>query len=350
MSVSLTIAKRESAKKGLARIAAMMLVWGVLYTFNESIWDWTFFNIMGVDRTSRLGSSLHFFFYDLVKITLLLLGITFLVTLAQTYVTLEGTRKLLGGKRQGWGHGIAAVLGTVTPFCSCSSVPIFIGFVSSQIPIGITMTFLIASPLVSEVAFFMLFALFGWKIAFIYAISGIVISIVAGWVLGMMKAERWVEPFVYQTKAHTQPAFGVPIFTLNERTRTGIEESQAIFKKLLPYLLGGITLGALIHGWIPASFFTQFLGADNPFAVFMAVIIGLPLYSSATGVMPIFEALYDKGVPVGTLLAFMMSVIALSLPEMILLSRVLKVKLLAIFAGVVAVGIIFVGYLFNAIL
>lgn len=349
MSTSLSLSKREDPRKSIAQIFLLLLVWAGLYSVNERIWDWLLFDLLNLDQSSKLGDTLHFLFYDLMKISLLLIGITTIVTFVQSYITLEGTQRLLGGKRQGWGHVVAAVLGTVTPFCSCSSVPVFIGFVGSRIPIGITMTFLIASPLVSEVAFFLLFALFGWQIAFLYAASGIVISIVAGVVLGAIKAERWVEPFVFENRAQAT-AFGAPRYSLKERTMLGVEEAKSIYSKLWPYLFVGIGIGALIHGWIPTSFFSQYLGENNPFAVIIAVLIGIPLYSNATGVMPIFQALYDKGVPVGTLLAFMMAVIALSLPEMILLRKVLKPKLLGIFAAVVASGIIFVGYLFNSII
>lgn len=349
MEISVGLSKRESTRKSLTRISLILLAWATAYSINERFWDWFFFGSLGLDEASRIGGTLHFLFYDLIKISLLLTGITTVITFIQSYITLEGTQKLLGGKRQGWGHAVAAILGTVTPFCSCSSVPIFIGFVGSRIPVGITMTFLIASPLVSEIAFFLLFALFGWKIAFLYAASGVIISIIAGAIIGAIKSERWIEPFVFENRAQA-PGFGALRYSLRERTMLGLEEAKSIYLKLWPYLLAGIGVGALIHGWIPETFFSKNLSADNPFAVLIAVLIGIPLYSNATGVMPIFQALYDKGVPVGTLLAFMMAVIALSLPEMILLRKVLKPKLLAIFAGVVAMGIIFVGYLFNAII
>lgn len=348
MSLSISLSTRESTRKSLIRIFVIAFIWGLTYFTNEHLWDWLFFTFLGLDPEQRLSGSAHFFFYDLSKISLLLLGITFAVTVVQSFITLEGTQRILGGNRKGWGHGIAAVLGTVTPFCSCSSVPVFIGFVGSRIPIGITMTFLIASPLVSEVAFFMLLAMFGWKIAFVYAAAGIGISIVAGLAIGAMKAERWVEPFVFQSKA--APGFGPAMYTLKDRIDLGFEEAKSIYRKLVPYLVVGVAVGALIHGWIPTSFFTQFLGAENSFAVVLAVLVGIPIYSNATGVLPIFEALLAKGVPVGTLLAFMMAVIALSLPELIMLRKVLKPQLLAIFVGVVGSAIIFVGYLFNAIL
>lgn len=349
MSVSISLSTRESTRKSIARIFLYVAIWGLTYLVNENFWDWLFFDALALNPESKIPSTLHFFIYDITKISLLLYGITFAVTVVQSFITLEGTQRLLGGKRKGWGHGVAAVLGTVTPFCSCSSVPVFIGFVGSRIPIGITMTFLIASPLVSEVAFFMLLAMFGWKIALVYAAAGILISVAAGLVIGAIKAERWVEPFVFESKASSN-GFGPAYFSLKDRIDLGFEEANSIYRKLLPYLVGGVSIGALIHGWIPTSFFTQYLGSNNPFAVIIAVLVGIPIYSNATGVLPIFEALLAKGVPVGTLLAFMMAVIALSLPELIMLRKVLKPRLLGIFVAVVATGIIFVGYLFNALL
>ena len=256
----------------------------------------------------------------------------------------------MGGKRAGLGNVFAASLGIVTPFCSCSAVPVFIGFLSAGIPIGITLSFLIASPLINEIAVGLLFSMFGWKIAAIYLISGLTIAITAGFVLEKLKVERWVEPFVFETKLNQQAGFATPRYTISERTKIGIEEAAAIVRKIWPYLLAGIALGALIHGWAPASFFIKYAGASNPFAVLLAVLVGIPLYSNAAGVIPIVQVLHDKRLPMGTLLAFMMSVVALSLPEMILLRRVLKPRLLATFIGVVGLGIVFVGYLFNAIL
>jgi uncharacterized membrane protein YraQ (UPF0718 family) len=245
---------------------------------------------------------------------------------------------------------MAAGLGVVTPFCSCSAVPAFIGFVAAGVPIGVTLSFLIASPLVNEIAIGMLFSMFGWQIAALYVAAGLAIAIAAGWVLGRMGVQKWVEPFVFETKLGGQvidPAAGL---TFNQRIQMGGEEVATILRKIWPYLLVGIGLGAIIHGWAPAAFFTTYAGPGNAFGVLVAVAIGVPLYSNAAGIMPMVQALYEKGLPMGTLLAFMMSVVALSLPEMILLRRVLKPQLLAAFTGVVAAGIIAVGYLFNLLL
>lgn len=341
---------RKSKRRQVGELAALVLAWMLALRLNSSLWDWIFFDLLGLDRKKKIPDVVHFFFYDSTKIALLLVGITFAVTLARTFVTIDRTRAFLGGKRAGLGNVFAASLGIVTPFCSCSAVPVFIGFLGAGIPIGITLSFLIASPLINEIAVGLLFSMFGWKIAAIYLISGLTIAIGAGIILGKLKLERWVEPFVFETKLNQQAGFAAPQYTLGERTKIGIEESASIVRKIWPYLLGGIALGAVIHGWAPASFFVKYAGAGNPFAVLIAVLVGIPLYSNAAGVIPIVQVLHDKGLPMGTLLAFMMSVVALSLPEMILLRRVLKPKLLATFFGVVGLGIVFVGYLFNAIL
>ena len=350
MSISINIAKRESKPKQISKLLAITLAWFILYWANESFWNAVLFNFARLDKDSRFGDSIHFFFYDATKITLLLVGITFSVTIARSFISIEKTRALLGGKREGVGNVLAASAGIVTPFCSCSAVPVFIGFLGAGVPIGVTLSFLIASPLINEIAIGLLFTMFGFKIAALYLLSGLLIAITAGLVLGRLKVERWVEPFVFANPLNAQSGFAQPRYSISERTALGIAEAKSIFLKIWPYLLGGIALGATIHGWVPTEFFTRYAGSSNPFAVILAVLVGIPLYSNAAGVMPIVQALYEKGLPMGTLLAFMMSVVALSLPEMILLRRVLKIKLLATFIGVVATGIIFVGYLFNAII
>lgn len=331
---------------GLATAAA---VWVALYAVNRPFWDWLVGDVIGLDLTSRLGSGIHFFFFDTVKIALLLIGIIFAVTVLRSFMSVERTRALLGGRREGAGNVMAAGLGVVTPFCSCSAVPAFIGFVAAGVPVGVTMSFLIASPLVNEVAIALLFGLFGLGPTLMYVGAGLVIAVVAGFVLGRLKVERWIEPFVFETRLGGQlidPSAGL---TWDDRFQMGVEEVVTILRKIWPYLLVGIGLGAVIHGWAPEDFFTRYAGAGNPFAVLIAVLIGIPLYSNAAGVLPLVEALHDKGLPMGTLLAFMMAVVALSLPELILLRRVLKPQLIALFVGVVGVGIVAVGYLFNAV-
>ena len=325
-------------------------VWVGLYTLNEYFWDWLLYGLVGLDPEDRLSETIHFFLYDTAKITLLLVGIIFIVTVLRSFMSVERTRALLGGKREGVGNVMAAGLGVITPFCSCSAVPAFIGFVAAGVPLGVTMSFLIASPLVNEIAIGMLLSLFGWKITALYIAAGLTIAIVAGWALGRFGAARWVEPFVFETKLGGQtidPAAGL---TMDQRIQMGVEEAVTILRKIWPYLLVGIGLGAVIHGWVPTDFFATYAGPGNNLGVLIAVGVGIPLYSNAAGIMPMVQALYEKGLPMGTLLAFMMAVVALSLPEMILLRRVLKPQLLALFIGVVAAGIIALGYLFNYVL
>jgi uncharacterized protein len=340
---------RRQAVRRWGGLALATLVWWALYLVNESFWNWLIGGVVGLDLNSRLGSGIHFFFFDTIKIALLLAGIIFIVTVLRSFMSVERTRALLGGKREGVGNVLAAGLGVVTPFCSCSAVPAFIGFVASGIPLGVTMSFLIASPLVNEVAIALLLGLFGIGPTLMYVGAGLVIAIVAGFIIGRLKLERWVEPFVFETKLRGKVIDSTAGLTWDDRIQMGIEEVGSILRKIWPYLLVGIGLGAAIHGWAPEDFFATYAGADNPLAVLVAVLVGVPLYSNAAGILPLVDALYAKGLPMGTLLAFMMATVALSLPEMILLRRVLKPKLIAVFVSITAIGIIAVGYLFNAI-
>jgi hypothetical protein len=325
-------------------------VWVLAYWVNGWLWDRFLYDTLGMDPTDRVTETIHFFVYDTIKIGLLLVGIIFIVTVLRSYMSIERTRALLGGKREGVGNVMAAGLGVITPFCSCSAVPAFIGFVAAGVPIGVTLSFLIASPLVNEIAIGMLFSLFGWQVTAVYVVAGLTIAIVAGWVLGRMGVQRWVEPFVFETKLGGQVIDSTAGLTFDQRIQMGVEEVATILRKIWPYLLVGIGLGAVIHGWVPTDFFTTYAGPGNMFGVLVAVGIGVPLYSNAAGIMPMVQALHEKGLPMGTLLAFMMAVVALSLPEMILLRRVLKPQLLAAFVAVVATGIVAVGYLFNFML
>lgn len=331
-------------------LAALAALWTLVYWVNGWLWDVVLYDVLGMPPGARLTETLHFFFYDTVKIALLLSGIIFVITILRSYMSIERTRALLGGRRQGAGNVMAAGLGVVTPFCSCSAVPAFIGFVAAGIPLGVTLSFLIASPLVNEIAIGLLLTLFGWKVTVAHIAAGLSIAIAAGWVLGRMKLERYVEPFVFQTTLGGQVVDSTAGLTFSQRVQMGAEEVATILRKIWPYLLVGIGLGAVIHGWAPEDFFTQYAGADNPLGVLVAVLIGIPLYSNAAGILPLVEALHDKGLPMGTLLAFMMAVVALSLPEMILLRRVLKPQLLGIYVAVVGASIVGVGYLFNFLL
>jgi len=309
--------------------------------------DWLTYSVLGYAKDSHFGAAANFFIYDSIKVTLLLAVIVFAVGIIRTFVTPQKVKKWLGGGREGVGNVLAALLGVPTPFCSCSAVPLFIGFVESGVPLGITFSFLIASPLINEVAATMLFAMFGWQIAALYIGSGLVIAIVAGIIIGRLHLEEEVEGFVYEIKAKKikEKEMG-----WKERLNFGISESKSITLKVLPYLLAGIAIGGLIHGYAPANFLSQIAGKGNPLAVPIAVLIGIPLYSNAAGMVPIVGVLISKGMATGTALAFMMAVIGLSLPEMIILRKVLKPKLLAIFALILFISFVITGYLFNAIL
>ncbi|WP_234544978.1 permease [Streptomyces shenzhenensis] len=348
----MSIAERlpETPRGRWLALSATAAVWAGAYWVNGWIWDRLLYDAAGMASTARLTETVHFFVYDTVKIGLLLTGIIFVVTVLRSYASVERTRALLGGRREGVGNVMAAGLGVITPFCSCSAVPAFIGFVAAGVPIGVTLSFLIASPLVNEIAIGMLFSLFGWQITALYIGAGLTVATVAGWTLGRLGVQRWVEPFVFETKLGGQAIDSTAGLTFGERIQMGAEEVATIFRKIWPYLLVGIGLGAVIHGWAPEDFFTTYAGSGNVFGVLIAVVIGIPLYSNAAGIMPLVQALHDKGLPMGTLLAFMMSVVALSLPEMILLRRVLKPRLLVSFIAVVGTGIVAVGYLFNALL
>jgi uncharacterized membrane protein YraQ (UPF0718 family) len=309
--------------------------------------DWLTYSILGLVQGTPLASSVNFFIYDSVKVTVMLAVIVFLVAIVRTFITPQKVKKWVAGRTEGVGNVVAAVLGIPTPFCSCSAVPLFIGFVESGVPLGITFSFLIASPLINEVAAAMLLAMFGWQIAAIYIISGLLIAIIAGIILGRLHLENEVEDFVYKIKLHD---LAEKTMTWKDRLIFAKNESRDITLKVLPYILLGIGIGAVIHGYAPADFLVNIAGKNNPFAVPIAVLIGIPLYSNAAGMIPIMEVLTSKGMAMGTALAFMMAVIGLSLPEMIILRKVIKIKLLAIFAAILFVSFTLTGYLFNVVL
>lgn len=296
------------------------------------------------------ASPVAFFLYDVPKILLLLTGMIFLVSVVRTFFSPEQTRALLGGKRQGLGNGLAALLGVATPFCSCSAVPLFIGFVESGIPLGVTFSFLIAAPMVNEVALVLLLGLFGWPIAVLYFISGLTIAIVAGVVIGLIpNIERGVEDFVWQISVGENNSSAQTLTWANRLQQAG-QTTREILGKVWLYVVIGIAIGAAIHGYVPEDAMASILGKDAWWSVPAAVLIGVPMYSNAAGVIPVIHALMEKGAALGPTLAFMMSVVALSLPEMIILRRVLKLPLIIAFIGIVAVGIIFTGYLFNFVI
>jgi hypothetical protein len=338
------VAARSAWRRWLGVVGAAT-VWFTLYRLNLPFWDWLLYDVVGLDPATKVGDAVHFFCYDVTKIALLLTGVIFVVTVLRSFMSVERTRALLGGRREGVGNVAAASLGVVTPFCSCSAVPVFIGFVAAGVPLGVTMSFLIASPLVNEVAVVLLLGLFGWGVTAMYVAAGLAVAIVAGFVIGRLHLEGWVESFVFETTLRGQPVDPSKGLTWDDRFAMGREEVATILRKVWPYLLVGIGLGSVIHGWVPADWFADH--ATGVLGVPIAVALGVPLYSNAAGILPLVEALHDKGLPMGTVLAFMMSVVALSLPEMILLRRVLKPRLIATFIAVVAGGIIAIGFLFN---
>ncbi len=349
MSLPTRLTPPSTAGK-IAGLAGAAFAWPVLYRLNEPLWTWLVRDVAGLDLDTRLGSGVHFFFYDTAKILLLLTGIIFLVTVLRSFMSVERTRALLGGRREGFGNVAAAALGVVTPFCSCSAVPAFIGFVAAGVPLGVTMSFLIASPLINEIAIALLLGLFGPGPTLLYVASGLVIATAAGFTIGRLRLERWVEPFVFETRLRGKPLDPSVGLTWTDRVEMGVEEVASILRTIWPFLLVGIGIGAVIHGWAPEDFFARYAGADNPLGVLVAVLIGVPLYSNAAGILPLVEALSAKGLPMGTLLAFMMATVALSIPEMVILRRVLKPQLIAVFVAVTTAGILITGYLFNAIL
>jgi uncharacterized membrane protein YraQ (UPF0718 family) len=314
----------------------------------KSFADTIVYSVFGMAQGSRLSDALNFFIYDTIKIFLLLSVIIFLVSVIRSYFPPEQTKRILSHKREFIGNILAALLGIVTPFCSCSAVPLFIGFVEAGVPLGVTFSFLISSPMVNEVAVVLLWGLFGWKIALIYLGTGLLVAIIAGMVIGKLKLEKWVEEYVYKIKS--LGAVSIAKQTVNDRLVYARENTTDILKKVWVYVIVAIGIGGFIHGYVPEDFLVRYAGPQNPFGVPIAVALGVPLYSNAAGVIPIVYALMEKGMSMGTVLAFMMAVTALSLPEMIILRKVLKVKLLAVFVSIMTVTIIGVGYLFNAIL
>ena len=305
-----------------------------------------------VVRVSQLGGALQFFFYDTPKVLLLLTGIVFVMGIVHTFVSPERTRTLLSGKRLGVGNVMAASLGIITPFCSCSAVPLFIGFLQAGVPLGVTFSFLISAPMVNEVALALLFGMFGWKVAALYLVLGLAVAIFAGLVIGKLGMESYLEDWVRAMQNTQTPAVALDAgMSWGERIGSGFHHVREIVGKVWPYIIVGIALGAAIHGYVPEDFMASIMGKDAPWwSLPAAVAIGVPMYTNAAGIIPIVEALIGKGAALGTVLAFMMSVIALSAPEMIILRKVLKPQLIATFVAVVAAGILLVGYVFNLVL
>ena len=322
-----------------------------MFEWTQVFADWLVYGAMGIVKGSKMGDAVNFFVFDTIKIFVLLIVIIYVITFIRSFFPPEKTRALLARKKGNTfiGHILAALLGIVTPFCSCSAVPLFIGFVEAGIPLGVTFSYLIAAPMVNEVALVLLYGMFGLKVALLYVVSGEIIAIVSGIIIGKLHMEKHVEGYVYEMGVGAG-SFELPDPTFKERLRDSWSFTWNLLKKIWIYVVIGIAIGGIMHGWIPAGALAKYAGPDNPFAVFVAVIIGIPLYSNAAGVIPLVSELTRAGVAMGTALAFMMAVTALSIPEMIILRQVLKPRLLAVFIGIVGFGILFTGYMFNIII
>ncbi len=335
--------------KYVASGLAGLIVWYVIYSQLAPFSRFFAYSLLGLEKGSHLGEAIQFFIYDTPKVMMLLTLIVFLVGIIRTFFTQERTRKYLAGKRESAGNVMAALLGIVTPFCSCSAVPLFLGFVQAGVPLGVTFSFLIAAPMVNEIAVVLLYGLLGWKVAALYLATGLLVAIVSGWVIGRLKLEGWIEDWVQQMRAGEAIVIEEKL-TWPNRIERGWEAVKDIVGKVWMYVVAGIAVGALIHGYVPETFMASIMGKEAWWSVPAAVLVGIPMYSNAAGIVPVVEALLGKGAALGTVLAFMMSVIALSLPEMVILRKVLKLKLIIVFIGVVGMGILFTGYLFNLII
>jgi len=310
--------------------------------------DWVSFGLLRLDPDSRLGAAVRFFVFETPKVLLLLTMVVFAMGIVRSFFSKARTRRALAGRRESVGNVLGALLGVVTPFCSCSAVPMFIGFVTSGVPLGVTFSFLIAAPMVNEIALGLLWVMFGWRVALLYAGLGLTIAIVAGWILGRLRLEKWVEPWVYAEQAGSTEED--ERLGWRERIACGRDAVESIVRKVWPYVAGGIAVGAGVHGYMPQDFLASFMGRDVWWSVPLAVLLGVPIYANAAGVVPVMTALLGKGAALGTTLAFMMAVIGLSLPEAVILRKVLTVRLLLVFFGIVALGIMLVGYAFNAVM
>jgi hypothetical protein len=329
-------------------IAALAAWWGVYQNLLPMARFLTY-DLFGLAEGSHFADAVEFFIYDTPKVLMLLALVVFGVGVLNTFFTPERTRRILAGKRESVGNVLAAFLGVATPFCSCSAIPIFIGFVTAGIPLGVTFSFLIAAPMINEVAVILLYGLLGWEIAAIYAGTGLLIAMVAGWIIGRLRMEKYVEEWVTQVRANGAPIVPGPR-NLRERVQAGLEAVRSVVGRVWKWIILGIAVGALIHGYVPENFMAALMGRGAWWSVPIAVLVGIPMYSNAAGMIPVVQALLGKGAALGTVLAFMMSVIALSLPEILILRKVLKIRLIVTFVGIVGLGILIVGYLFNAII
>ncbi|MDD2797732.1 MAG: permease [Bacteroidales bacterium] len=327
----------------------MLPIWYLTYTSLQPLTDWLVDSVLKMEKGAHLTEALRFFVFELPKVLMLLALIIFFVGIIRSYFSPERTRKMLEGKSTFMGNIMAAMLGIVTPFCSCSAIPLFLGFVESGVPLGVTFSFLIAAPMINEVAVILLFGMFGWKVALIYVLTGLTIAIIVGWVIGKLKLEHWVQDWVYATKLGNDGIMNEEI-TFADRIQFGYDAVKEIVGKVWIYVAIGIAVGAGAHGFVPEEFMAALMGKSAWYSVPLSVLIGVPLYSNAAGIIPIVSVLIEKGASLGTALAFMMAVIGLSLPEIIILKKVLKLPLILTFVGIVTAGILIVGYMFNWIL
>lgn len=348
MALFISQMTRTRARFPIGFLIASAIIWLCIYFALAHVSE-MIVALLPVDRASHLGGALQFFFYDTPKVLMLLIGVVFVMGTVNSYFTPERTRALLAGRSEGAANVMAASLGIVTPFCSCSAVPLFIGFVQAGVPLGVTFSFLIAAPMVNEIALALLLSLFGWKVAAIYLVLGLSVAIISGWIIGKLKMESHLEDWV-QNIPRIHATADESTLSLNERISAGMASVREIVGRVWPYIVAGIAIGAAIHGYVPEDFMASIMGKDDWWSVILAVLVGIPMYTNAAGIIPIVQALLAKGAALGTVLAFMMSVIGLSLPEAIILRKVLKPRLIATFMGVVSIGILIVGYLFNIIL
>lgn len=330
---------------GAVALAAWYAIYSQLLPFSM----WFTYELVGIEQGSHMGDAIQFFVYDTPKVIMLLGLVVFLVGILRSFVTVEWTRKVLAGRRESVGNVLAALLGVVTPFCSCSAVPLFIGFMTAGVPLGVTFSFLISAPMVNEIALVLLYGLLGWEVAALYFITGITVAVIAGWTMGRMKLEDHVEDWVKQIRAG-EANMSDEKMTWAKRFEYAADSTKDIVGRVWKFMVIGIAAGAGIHGYVPEGYLATIMGDSTWWSVPFSVLIGIPMYTNAAGIIPVVEALLGKGAALGTVLAFMMSVIALSFPEMVILRKVLKPRLIAIFIGVVGSGILLVGYLFNAVI
>lgn len=346
---SLTLNPSAASRRAWLLVISAAIAWLVAYNSILPLAHWITFDLIGLAEGSHLGESVAFFLYDVPKILLLLTGMIFIISTLRSFFSPEQVRRTLSGKREGVGNVLSAGLGVLTPFCSCSAVPLFIGFVEAGVPLGVTFSFLIAAPMVNEVALVLLFGLFGWQVAGLYLIAGMSIAVLSGIIIGRLKMERHVEDFVWQIKSGGG-AVAEERITWARRFADAWQNTREIVGRVWPFVVVGIAIGAGIHGYVPEDALAGVLGKASWWSVPVGVLLGIPLYANAAGIMPVVQALMAKGAALGTVLAFMMAVVALSLPEMIILRRVLKPRLIAVFIAVVGLGIIAIGYLFNLVI